>query len=69
MTSATEKQCEYCSGFMEIPVQYADGFSGYIEIVIEGRTLFVQVGNDELAIPIAHCPMCGEKLRKEDGDD
>lgn len=57
--------CEYCDRFMPVPYQYADGFSGYIEVVIEGKTLFVQIGNDELAIPINCCPMCGEELESE----
>lgn len=56
--------CEYCNGAMPIPYQYADGFSGWIEIVIDGATLFVQVGNDELAIPINYCPNCGRAVKQ-----
>ena len=60
--------CEYCESIRPIPYQYADGFSGYIEVMIEGKTLFVEVGIDELVIPINHCPMCGADLRKEVGE-
>ena len=56
--------CEYCNGAMPIPYQYADGFSGWIEIAIDGATLFVQVGNDELAIPINYCPNCGRAVKQ-----
>ena len=59
--STTDETCEYCSGVMPILYQYADGFSGWIDIVIDGATLFVQVGNDKLAIPINYCPNCGAK--------
>lgn len=56
--------CEYCNGIMPVPYQYADGFSGYIDIVIDDAVLFVQAGNDELAIPINYCPNCGAKVVK-----
>ena len=56
--------CEYCNGAMPIPYQYADGFSGWIEIVIDSASLFVQVGYDELAIPINYCPICGRKVKQ-----
>ena len=56
--------CEYCNYALPIPYQYAYEFSDWIDIEIDGATLFVQIGNSELAIPINFCPKCGRKINQ-----
>ena len=68
MTSATEKQCEYCDGESNPKVK-GNARSPKLLFCIRGRTLVMRALEREWLYPqwlmrVDYCPMCGRDLRE-----